>query len=345
MAFSQPLFENKQDLYPNQFMSGFEEPEFQNNQPLTQTPSINPNNMKRAAMNFAMTPPPNLQKINPMQRTPVQNQKPSLNNTPNVMNQINQMRIPSKNPNMQMRINQAQMSYNETKMKNVKSANFSVNMYDPQAQIQMNFPSNQPNNQNMNHPLPQKMSFSPQNCVYFNNNVNFSSNENISKMESPDDQQKVMSMKLSMNSINQNKNKNQPININPSKESKDKPQFNLNINSQPFAVSYSFNCTPNMANSKTQSVEADISEKIQNKLGFWTNSESMQKTTSQVNLNRNFGSYDLDSEKQIRSENQSPLMQSKEDFNATVLKLDNELAKKLNLERENENHSEGFFCL
>ena len=105
MAFSQPLNESKQDYMKNQFFS-FEDVEPQCN---SRIPSFNNSNLlnnQNNSMNFDIMPPPNLKKINPMNKSA---QKPTLNNTPNTMNQINQMRNSNTNPAVARNTNEQQV--------------------------------------------------------------------------------------------------------------------------------------------------------------------------------------------------------------------------------------------
>ena len=367
MAFSQPLSQpipnelnnNKPDIYPNQFMS-FEDNDAQMisqaalNRSYNQTPSINPNTMKNPSnmsmsLNFGINPPPNLKKINPMPQNPTNNmmskpsiiqKQPQLNNTPNTMNAINQMRT----SNSSLRINQQQqqppMNFNS------KSAN--TMLFDQQSQpvqnIQMSYPSNKPTT--TQKPSP-KQSFLPQNPQFINqgpqiitnNTQNMTINQNLNYYEK-NEQNDQKTLKLSMNSINQFKD--------------NKPQFNLNINSQPFTVSYSFNYTQNQGNlpnlQKTRSETETFDKKMCSKIGFWTNNESnsVHKINSQVNLKKESESYEFDyDEKQIRSENTSPNYEKKEEDlhhnNTQQEKLDKEFENKLTIERENDKHSEGFY--
>lgn len=350
MAFSQPLFESKPESNPNQFINIDEnEPQISSNvvnRPFNQTPSHNPNNIKPAniPLNFGIAAPPNLKKINPTPPSSKMAAKSQLNNTPNVMNQINQVRAPQNTQmNMpQMKSNQGSLTFNDNfvnsinSMKNAKSANFNNSYVEqPHQQIQMSFPQMKSPNQKtyksqqpQSNFLPQNVNNMPQHMMFFNNNVNIV-NENPMMMDRESSENR--NQKFSMNSINK------------AQKEMDKPHFNLNINSQPFTVSYSFNYTPNQGMNVRAETE-NFDQKTKSKIGIWTNMEtnSLHKANSQINLSKKYGSAEFDYEgKQNKSEENSPLLPQHEETKPNSQKLDRELEKNLSMEREHENYSEG----
>lgn len=259
------------------------------------------------------------------------------------MNQQNMNQ--SMNQQIPMKQNQGSLTFNENfatsmgsmgSMKYVKSANFPQNTYSIEStqQIQMSFPQMKPTSQKLqraqqqmqpNTFLPQSSRSIQQNMMFYNNMMN------DAPMES---QQRYSMSNTNVNTIN--------------RKETEKPHFNLNINSQPFTVSYSFNCVPNSGTEQPKGETAEnFEKKNQNsKLGIWTNTESnnMNKVCSQANLHHNFGSAEFDfEEKRAKSTSDSPLMGHQEQTPAEMKsnQLDTELESKLTLERENEKHSEG----
>lgn len=345
MAFSQP------DFTPSGQLFNYDESELEQHRsqflPPMPMQMNNPKN-QNLGINFGIMPPPNLIKINPGNLKA--SQKPPMNNnSSNNMNQINQIRGPST-PNINVMKN-----LGEQKMRMMNSGGFPANnnnIYFDNFALNRSTPPLKPNNA-FAMQSPQGMQFSQnisniqkslQNVITnpmqnLQNTQNIPQNmQNFQNMSSQNPKLTSMpNMQMEGNPFGTfddflaNNQKGSMNFMNLPNVQKEKQQFNLNINSQPFKIGFLGQDMLNMAKTKSSDNEDNNERKsCQSKS---VNLENIFKTTSQANLNKFLDNQET-IEKQIKSENASPLLNQEDDG------LENDFEENLKLERENEQYAQ-----